>query len=140
MRFLVPQFIEVEDQIIGPLTLKQGLYMLGGIGFCVLLYLRFGFFITLLLGGPVGALAFLLAFVKIQGRPFSHILASAFFFFTKEKLYLWKKKDKKTEQKSKEGEGVNKKQTGEPLRTQFTHSNLKKLAWFLDTSNEFEKK
>ena len=139
MRFLVPQFIEVEDQIIGPLTLKQGLYILGGIGFCVILYLRFGFFITLLLGGPIGGLAFLLAFVKIHGRPFSFVASSAFFFYTKDKLYLWKKEGKKVETKKSEAV-VAKKQEAPSSHTHLSRSNLKKLAWSLDTSNEFGKK
>ena len=37
MRFQVPQFIEVEDKIFGPLTLKQFLYTAGGaaVGFII---------------------------------------------------------------------------------------------------------
>ena len=32
MMFSVPQFIDVEDKIIGPLTLKQFIYLAGGAG------------------------------------------------------------------------------------------------------------
>src|SRR3989344_2665997 len=33
MEYQVPQFIEVEDKIIGPLTLKQFIYLAGEAGF-----------------------------------------------------------------------------------------------------------
>ena len=38
MRFQVPQFIEVEDKIFGPMTLKQFIYMAGGAGLSFLIY------------------------------------------------------------------------------------------------------
>ncbi len=137
MRFLVPQFIEVEDQVIGPLTLKQGIYILGGVGLSVALFVRFGFLVALLFGAPVLGIAFMLAFVKIHGRPFSHTLSSAFFFATKNKLYLWKKTPKKMElEKKKEEE---KETTANPTPVEMTQSKLKKLAWTLDTNNMFEK-
>ena len=39
MRFQVPQFIEVEDKIFGPLTFKQFVYVTGGVGLAVILFL-----------------------------------------------------------------------------------------------------
>ena len=52
MQFSVPQFVEVEDKIIGPLTLKQFLVLLGG-GFVVFVLYKFitnaFFFISLTL-------------------------------------------------------------------------------------------
>lgn len=136
MRFSVPQFIDVEDKIIGPLTLKQGVYIIGGIGLCIGLFLKFGLFWAIIIGGPILVLAFALAFVKVQGRSFMYILSSAFFFFIKDKLYLWRKTPKKkkitvknTEKKEKETQPVS-------VKTQ--QSNLKKLAWSLDTQNIFD--
>ncbi|TSC61742.1 MAG: SsrA-binding protein, partial [Parcubacteria group bacterium Athens0416_74] len=32
MQFQVPQFIEVEDKIVGPLTFKQFVFIAGGLG------------------------------------------------------------------------------------------------------------
>lgn len=137
MRFLVPQFIEVEDQIIGPLTLKQGIYILGGVGLSVALFVRFGFFIAFIFGAPVLGIAFMLAFVKIHGRPFSHTLASAFFFATKNKLYLWKKTPKKMKLQIDEKQKKENSTSPEPVA--MTQSKLKKLAWTLDTNNMFDK-
>ena len=45
MQFQVPQFIEIEDKIFGPLTFKQFIYLAGGGGLCFLLYTILPFFL-----------------------------------------------------------------------------------------------
>lgn len=137
MKFSVPQFIDVEDKIFGPLTLKQGIYIVGSLGITVALFLKFGFIAAILFGGPVLLIAFLLAFVKIQGRPFVHILYSASFYLFKNKLYLWKKMPKK--QVSEKVEVVQ--NNSDRLVTRgVSQSRLKQLAWTLDTTDTFDKK
>ena len=91
MEYQVPQFIEVEDKIFGPLTIRQFIYLAGGGGLVAILVLTFGLFIGVLLGIPVGALAVALAFYKINGKPFIEILESGFGFFLGKRLYLWRK-------------------------------------------------
>lgn len=91
MRFEVPQFIEIEDKIIGPLTWKQFVYLAGGAGVLVILYLLLPFVIFIVFGLPFAALSASLAFHKINNRPFSVFLESFVNYFRKEKLYLWKK-------------------------------------------------
>lgn len=93
MRFEVPQFIEIEDKIFGPFTWKQFIYMAGGAGALLTLYFVAPFIIFILFGIPIGALAGFLAFHKINNRPFSIFLESIVTYFTKTKLYLWKKTD-----------------------------------------------
>lgn len=92
MRFEVPQFIEVEDKIIGPFTWKQFIYLAGGIGLAVVLFLTAPFIVFLLLGAPVGILAGLLAFYPVNNRPFSTFLESFFNFLRSTKYYQWRKK------------------------------------------------
>ena len=92
MRFEVPQFIEIEDKIIGPLTWRQFVYIAGGVGLLLILYfspLPKIFFVFL--GIPLGGLAFSLAFHKVNNRPFSIFLESAASFLVSKKLYLWRK-------------------------------------------------
>jgi hypothetical protein len=91
MRFEVPQFIEVEDKIIGPFTWKQFVYIAGGAGALVALYLYASFFVFVLLGLPIGALAATLAFHQVNNRPFAIFLESFFNYVTKKRLYIWKK-------------------------------------------------
>lgn len=92
MQFQVPQFIETEDKIIGPMTLKQfGFVAVGGIA-CFILFsvLTFRFAITLSI--PIAALALVLAFGKVKGVPAPKYLMSLLNFSLKPQLYLWKKK------------------------------------------------
>lgn len=91
MRFDVPQFIEIEDKIIGPLTWKQFVYVFGGGGILLILYLHVSFFIFCLVGVPIGGLAAALAFQKINNRSFSLFLEAFFLYTTKHKLYFWKR-------------------------------------------------
>ncbi len=91
MRFQVPQFIEMEDKIFGPLTFKQFVYVAGGGGIVVLLFFFLPTFLAILVSIPVGGFAVALAFYEVNKRPFIVIAESAFKHFFKKKLYVWKK-------------------------------------------------
>ena len=99
MQFNVPQFIDIEDKIFGPLTLKQFIYVIVCIVAAFIFYSFLPIVVAVLLIVPVVALTYLLAFNPIHGRPFSVVLESAFKYALGDKLYLWKKergKDAKT--------------------------------------------
>lgn len=93
MRFEVPQFIEIEDKIFGPLTWRQFLYLGGGIGAAVVMFLMLPFIIFAIFGIPLALLAGALAFYPVNSRPFSYFLESLVNYTTKDKLYLWRKKE-----------------------------------------------
>jgi len=98
MRFQVPQFIEVEDKIFGPLTIKQFIYIAGGAGLCFILFRFLPLIIVIPLGVVVLGFSLGLAFYKINNKPLIYILQSAFGYLLSGKLYLWKKKDRTTNQ------------------------------------------
>lgn len=91
MQFQVPQFIEIEDKIIGPLTLKQFLYLAaaGGIGFMLFFVLQTWLWVIVM--GVVGIFAFAAAFIKINGRPMPIIMLAALKYVWQPKLYLWQR-------------------------------------------------
>jgi hypothetical protein len=95
MEYQVPQFIEVEDKIFGPFTLKQFIYLAGGAGLCAIFLLNLPFFLGVLLAIPVAGLALALAFYKMNGKPFVEILEYGVKYylghFMGKRLYLWKK-------------------------------------------------
>lgn len=96
MRFEVPQFIEIEDKIFGPFTWKQFVYLGGGVGFAVVLLVTAPFYIFVLVGAPIAALAGALAYYPINNRPFSVFLESIFNFYKSRRFYYWRKKDVQT--------------------------------------------
>ena len=77
MRFTVPQFIEHEAKIIGPLTFKQFIFIGGAGVICFILYFLTPFFIffifsIILIGGGVA-----LGFFKINGKSLPLVLINA---------------------------------------------------------------
>ncbi len=96
MRFEVPQFIEVEDKIVGPLTWRQFVYLAGGAGILTICWFALPRILAIIIGLPIGALAGFLAFHKVNNRPFSVFLESAVNYFRKDKLYLWRKEKEQT--------------------------------------------
>lgn len=91
MRFEVPQFIEIEDKIFGPLTWRQFVYVGSGAAFGAVLFFTTPFIVFVFLGIPIGALAFLLGFYPVNNRPFSVFLESVVRYFKGNRLYLWRK-------------------------------------------------
>ena len=127
MEYQVPQFIEVEDKIIGPLTLKQFIYLAGGIGLCVLFFSYLNIVVALLLSALVVGFVAALAFYKINGKPFVEIIEAGFGYYTRAKLFLWKHEDPIT---AKEVPVANVLAVrGAP---KLTRGKLTELAWSLD--------
>jgi len=89
MRFEVPQFIEIEDKIFGPFTWKQFIYLMGGVGVGIVLFIVAPFIIFALIGLPVTGLAVLLAFYPVNNRPFSIFLESLVNFYNNAQVYHW---------------------------------------------------
>lgn len=90
-QFVVPQFIEVEDKIFGPVTIRQFLILLAGGLICFVAY-RFGdlaLFATTL--AIVGGLSLVFAFIKINGQSFHYFLLNILQTTRRPGLRVWKK-------------------------------------------------
>ena len=91
MQFQVPQYIDVEDHIVGPLTIRQFLYIATGF---LIIFTSFFFLLTWLwvpFSIVVAAVSLSLALVKYNGRPLLSAAIAAFSFFMKPKSYVWQK-------------------------------------------------
>ena len=130
MRFQVPQFIEVEDKIFGPLTVSQFIYLAGGFGFLGAMWLMLPVWAALLVGGPVAALGVALAFLEINNRPLVVVLEHAFMYFLADKLYIWNKRAKSDAELAREVV----ERTEDPAQyvSTATAHKLKDLSWSLD--------
>lgn len=126
MEYQVPQFIGVEDKIIGPLTLKQFIYLAGGAGLCVVFFSYLPMIFAFLLSAPVAAFVAALAFYKINGKPFIEMVEAGFNYFIHAKLFLWKHEESKA---------VKKEAVAAPVvrhTPKLTRGKLTELAWSLD--------
>lgn len=89
MRFEVPQFIEIEDKIFGPLTWRQFLYVAGSGGFAVITLLIHPL-VLVVVGIPIAILGAALAFYPVNNRPFVDFLRSMTMYYKGTKEYHWK--------------------------------------------------
>jgi hypothetical protein len=130
MRFQVPQFIDIEDKIFGPLTIKQFIYIAGGAGLTFIVFRFTSLIITIPLGIIIIGFSLALAFYQINNKPLIYIIQSAFNFYISNKLYLWKKKDKELEKTVQSGNNL----PGQtPLYVpKLSESKLHDLTWSLD--------
>jgi hypothetical protein len=139
MRFQVPQYIDIEDKIFGPFTFKQFVYMAGGAGLSFIAYYFLpSFFIAMIFILPIMMFSGLLAFYQHNNKPFVFLLESFFYYFFGDKLFIWKKDNKKPTQ-NKESEAAKKSETDSDPTPGITRSNLHNLSWKLDMKEKEEK-
>ncbi|OGZ03027.1 MAG: hypothetical protein A2430_01665 [Candidatus Liptonbacteria bacterium RIFOXYC1_FULL_36_8] len=89
MVFQVPQFIDIEDKIVGPLTLKQFAWIAGAfllsLGFFYIFVTWLWLFFTIILAGLAGGFSF----IKIGGRGLAFFLFSALEYYWRPRMYFW---------------------------------------------------
>ena len=128
MRFQVPQFIEVEDKPFGNiLTMRQFIYLVGGGGLSYIIYSLIG---NIIISGiiilPIIVFVLMLAFYKVNNKPFINVIEAAFHYFIGNKLYIWKKIDKPIVAK------VEAEKSPDFYVPKLSDSKLKDLTWSLD--------
>jgi hypothetical protein len=127
MRFQVPQFLEIEDKLFGPLTFKQFIYIAGPIGISVVLFMFLPNFIAFVFSAPIVAFGIALAFYRINDKPFIFVVESFIKFHLSGKLYLWQKEEKVPTTANRKAKPIE--QVYVPKLSQ---SKLKDLTWSLD--------
>ncbi len=132
MRFQVPQFIEVEDKIFGPLTLKQFIYLAGGGGLSFLVYVFLkSIFLASIPIILIMAVASALAFYRVNNKALINIAESAFKYYMGNKLYVWKKEDK-VQPQTTQASMKDAKNYASIMVPKISDSKLKDLTWSLD--------
>ena len=91
-QFVVPQFIDVEDKIIGPITVRQFVILLisGGLLFLSFKFADFTLFITEAI--TIALLTILFAFIKINGRPVHYLILNIIQTLQRPRLRIWDKR------------------------------------------------
>lgn len=88
-QFTVPQFIDVESKIIGPITTRQFVIFLGAAVLIGLSYRLFDFSLFITIAVIIVIIAALFAFVKVNGRPFHLFLLNAIQTIRRPRLRIW---------------------------------------------------
>ena len=135
-QFVVPQFIDVESKIIGPISVRQFIILLAAGGLLFLWYTIFSFWFFAILGSLTMGIAVVIAFVKINGQTF-HIFALLMIqTMVRPKLKTWNRKEyakaKAKKKKEKPEEHVTPKQVSQ--------SELTELSLMVDTEGAYQAK
>lgn len=125
----VPQYIDVEDKIVGPLTAKQ-------LGWCALAGIidlglwKFTNLVILIMAGlPLTGFFLALAFFKPYGVPLGNFLMFGVMYLFKPKIYFWQRTPRAhvvAEKKPVEEESV-------LLKKQMTSESIRNLAELIDS-------
>jgi hypothetical protein len=131
MQFKVPQFIDIEDKVFGPLTFRQFAYLAGGAGFGYLTFRFLPTIIAIIVGPVVIGFAVALAFFKYNDKPFIHVVESFVKYYSRSRLYLWHKQPHTTVPARPQHAALAEGMVGQSRDT-LTESKLKTLSWSLD--------
>ena len=140
MQFAVPQFTDVEDKLIGPLTLKQFFVVLGAGGLMFLFWsLPLPKLISILIDIPIGIAGITVAFASYNGRPMLTYIVPFIMYLVSPKSMIFQRESAimnvtTPEIKPKKAETV---QKTEPVEA--ADSRLRKLAYLLDKNTATEK-
>jgi hypothetical protein len=137
MQFAVPQFTDVEDKLIGPLTLKQFFVVLGAGGICLLFWsLPLPKVVAFIIDLPIAILGLTLAFASYNGRPMLSYIMPFIFYFISPKSMLFSREATAANVQIEAKPQVE--ETKEQI-LEAPDSRLRKLAYLLDKSTQNEK-
>lgn len=136
-QFVVPQFIDVEDKIIGPITIRQFLLLIVCGLFLFLEFKLSDMALFVVLGLPTFAIFGTIAFFKVNGMPFHYFLLNIIQTLKRSPIRVWSRememsaKPGKTAAKSRE-------KTALPPPKNITTSRLSDLALIIDTGGIYQ--
>lgn len=127
----VPQFVDVEDKIAGPLTWRQLLWMIAMGAVLLVLFTTFGTTLAIVFGIPVVLLFIALAFYKPNGFTLSSFIGQAVLFLFRPKVAVWERPVMPMVSVKSRSEN-NKPQEEVQPEKQLTRDTLKELARIMD--------
>jgi len=136
MQFIVPQFIDMEPKIIGPLSLRQFFTLVIG-GMVVAVERRYSdlaMFIVLVI--PTAAIFVTFTFANINGVPFHYFLLNFIGALSRPFLRIWSKNYKIKSRVAKTEIKTEDKLPQSPPKM-ISHQKLSELALIVDTGGAF---
>lgn len=138
-QFTVPQFIDVEDKIIGPITVRQFIIILAAFLMAVAFYRIFTFTAFLIISGIIFIIAAIFAFYRVNGMPFHFFILNFFQTIKRPNLRVWNHMIGKIETEfisENELENANPKTIKKERRMGSSH--LAELSLIVDTSGKYK--
>jgi len=135
-QFTVPQFIDVESKIIGPITTRQFLIILAAAVIIGISYKLFDFSLFLLITIIVLIITSIFAFVKVNGRPFHYFVLNITQTIRRPGTRVWNNRLTIFEEIDKTP--VVKAEEKPVAKEQYKKSRLAELALVVDTKGKYK--
>jgi hypothetical protein len=134
--FVVPQFIDIESKILGPITTRQFLWVLGAglVFFIALRTLSVGTFIIVAIFDVAIFGSF--AFIKVNGQLFHNFLLNTVSFGRHPRLYLWSAGVAAGVARAVETPNIASRQS--PTHSDIPSRRLSELALLVDTGGTYQ--
>ena len=137
-QFVVPQFIDVEDKIFGPVTTRQFLIILVA-GLVIFAAFRWGdFALFLVVTVLVGGFALVLAFVKVNGQTFHYFILNIIQTARKPSLRVWGKVHTKEELNFLRKRGLGEEKEIVPEKKKATGQHIRDLSLVVNTGGYYQ--
>lgn len=134
-QFTVPQFIDVENQIIGPITVRQFMIFLATAIIVAISYKLFDFGLFLVIAVGLVLFATTFAFVKINGRPFHFFVLNAVQTIRRPGIRVWNNRAQEASDETDVAPAVIPPKPVAPKP--FQKSRLAELALIVDTKGRY---
>ena len=137
-QFTVPQFIDVEDKIFGPITTRQFIILLvtGLVLFIAFKLADFTLFIFML--AVIGGFALILAFVKINGQPFHYFILNMIQTARRPSRRVWNKQYTKAElNELRRGAGQTVEEKPAPIK-KLSYNRIRDLSLLVNTGGYYK--
>ncbi len=139
-QFLVPQFIDVEDKILGPITVRQFVIMLISVLFMFIEYQLAQFWLFIIEAIITFVIFAIIAFLKINGMPFHYFFLNLVQTTKRDKLRVWNKE--LTTAELKEYIKIDKQKVEKEVETivpkQVSYSSLARLSLIVNTGGAYK--
>lgn len=137
-QFTVPQFIDVEDKIIGPITTRQFIIMLTGFVVIGVSYKIFDFSLFVTVSSIIFIFAVIFAFLKVNGRPFHYFILNFIQTLKRPQLRTWNNLIGRLEYGYEEYKKAIVEEKVPALAKRFTATRLTELSLIVDTQGAYQ--
>lgn len=138
-QFMVPQFIDVEGKILGPITVRQFVILLVVMGTEFIFYKIFDFITFLIVGFFVLLIGIAFAFLKVNSMPFHFFVLNLVTSLSRPSLRVWRKEnfDLRVEDEVKQ-EPVKMQDIIARPRKSITRTRLSELSLVINTGGHYK--
>lgn len=138
-KYIVPQFIDNENKILGPITVRQFMIVLAAILILFIFYSVFAFPIFVVATIIIAPIAATFAFVKVNGQPFHLFAVNVLQTTVRPKIRVWNKEKNDAEIRAYIKMGAPK-ETNEvlaPAKTRPDSTKLRDLTLIVNTGGVY---